>query len=446
MRFLYCASYIMHCRKRKKERENSILYFVYSGVKMYVFSFKGRIRNKFSIAESEIVLLVGSQTANTLILGKLVYRHLIKNGYKVFIGDLNAYRPSEKMRHLIIFTATYGIGTPPINANRFIEKWKTEPVLHNFHYSVVGFGSLAYPNFCRFADDVNNTLNQFPQAKQLLPIVKIHNQSYHSLKTWAIEWTQKSSYTLNLPASIETKKIPLTTFLIDEKKVASTQQDNETFTLKLSTNKKTSFHSGDLFTCYPNGDPYERFYSIGKIAHNQLMISVRMHKMGICSHYLNSLQKGDMIEAGIKSNNSFHYNPRRASVLIGNGTGMGAFLGMISENNKKQKLHLYWGGRSTESYTLYEKEINALKNQGKITEINIAFSRPMEHKKYVGDLVRKDGQKIALLLQQKAIIYICGSLAMQQDVLRELETISQTFIHKPLNFFQKRKQILMDCY
>jgi len=30
MRFLYCASYIMHCRKREKERENSILYFVYS--------------------------------------------------------------------------------------------------------------------------------------------------------------------------------------------------------------------------------------------------------------------------------------------------------------------------------------------------------------------------------------------------------------------------------
>jgi len=36
MRFLCCASYIMYCRKREKERENSIPYFVYS-IFFYLF-------------------------------------------------------------------------------------------------------------------------------------------------------------------------------------------------------------------------------------------------------------------------------------------------------------------------------------------------------------------------------------------------------------------------
>jgi len=424
----------------------SILYFIYSGIKMFVFSFKGRIKNKFTLSECEILILVGSQNANTLIFAKLIYTQFIRENNKVFITDLNNYKPSKNIRHLIVFTSTYGIGEPPINGTKFLEKWKKNPINQHFNYSVVGFGSLAYPNFCSFATQIDKLLAKYSQANKVLPIVKIHKQSYHSLKIWAIEWAKITKEPLILPASIETKKPILTPFVIKDKKTVAKHKDNETFTLKISNTQKKTFHSGDFLAIYPTKDPYERLYSIGKLSNQQFIISVRKHKLGVCSQYLDTLQNGDIIPAAIKQNSSFNYNNSRSAILIGNGTGMGAFLGMIAENKYKKKMYVYWGGRSSHSYSLYENELNILKNKEKVTELNIAFSRPIEQKKYVGDLVKKDGEKIARLLQNKAIIYLCGSLAMQQDVLSELETICQKYTFKSIDFFQKKGQIKMDCY
>jgi len=424
----------------------SILYFIYSGVKIFVFSLKGRIKNKYSLTESEILILVGSQTANTLIFAKLVYKQFIEEEYKVFISDLNGYKPASNIRHVIVFTSTYGVGEPPINGTHFIEKWHKKPLPQNFYYSVVGFGSLSYPDFCLFAIQIDKLFEKFPQAQRQLPIVKIHNQSYHSLRNWAMEWNKNTRYSLKLPTSIETKQLPLKSFIVDEKTIVSRNQDNETFTLKLSAKGRYVFHSGDLLAVYPPTDSYQRLYSIGKLSNKQFIISVRKHEFGICSQYLEQLQNGETIDVAIKQNSSFYYRPSRTAVFIGNGTGMGVFLGMITENINKKQLYVYWGGRTKESYSLYEKELNSLKKQNKITELNIAFSRPVEQKQYVGDIVRKDGEKIAYLLKNKAIVYICGSLAMQQDVLRELDNIAHMFLNKTLNFYQKRGQIKMDCY
>jgi len=424
----------------------SILYFIYSGIRIFIFSFQGKIRNKYALSESDILLLVGSQNSNTMIFAKLVYQALIEAGHRVFLSDLNAYKPSNSVKNVLIFTSTYGVGEPPINATRFLSKWQEKPLKQSFSYSIVGFGSLAYPDFCQFAMDIQQEFKKNNGAKEVIPMVKIHNQSYHSLKIWAIDWQAKTELNFSLPASIETKKPVLHSFIVQEKRESSVGQDNETFTLKLGSLSKYTLYSGDLLAVYPPGDPYERFYSIGKIADNQLFISIRKHSLGICSTYLSNLSVGDRIEAGIKTNSSFRYNPRQTAILIGNGTGMGSFLGMIAENKYKKQLHLYWGGRNNQSFELYKHELDTLNNEGKISSLHVAFSRPREHKKYVGDVVRENGQEIALLLTQKAIIYICGSLAMQQDVLKELENICLKNTKKSLHYFQKKGQIKMDCY
>lgn len=423
----------------------SILYFIYSGFKMTLLSRKGKTRNKYTLEESELLILTGSETGNTLTCAKLVYQHLIRQGYKVFLTELNKYKPSDTVRQLIIFTSTYGTGDAPVNASKFIQKWKANPLKQEFQYSIVGFGSLAYPDFCQFATDLEKELSGCPNAKALIPLVKIHNQSYHSLKTWATDWKNASGFSLELPASIQAKKLPLKSFLLVSKKVV-TDHDNETFTMQLKSIRNGSFQSGDLLAVYPPGDPYERFYSIGKTDKNELVISVKKHEFGICSAYLSGVELNTIVEAGIKPNKDFHYNPGKAAVFIGNGTGMGPFLGMVAENRKKKPIHLYWGGRNRRSYSLYEHHLEHFSGNGMLASVNLAFSRETEQKTYVGDLIHRDAEIIAVLLKKGAVIYICGSLAMQQDVLDELEKACKKFAGKPLNHFQKRGQVKMDCY
>lgn len=424
----------------------SILYFIYSGFKLFILSFRGKIRNKFKSEESEILILAGSETGNTLIYAKLVYQQLIKQGYKVFMTELNNYKSSPSVKQLIIFTSTYGTGDAPANAKKFIRKWKTNPLTQEFHYSIVGFGSLSYPDFCRFAIEIDSELKNHSNAKELISPVKIHNQSYHSVRTWAQDWKNQSGYAFELPASFETKKLPQHSFSFIEKNT-EISHGNETFTLKLKSEKKIKFQSGDLLVIYPPKDPYERMYSIGKINDDdEFIISVKKHEFGICSDYLNELSLDEHFEASIKKNTDFHYNPNKPSILIGNGTGMGPFLGMVTENKRNKEMHIYWGGRSKQAFSLYKNHLQPFVDNGVITSLNLTFSRDTEQKMYVGDLIKRDGEQIVELLKKGAVICICGSLSMQQDVLEELEKACKSIANKSLNYFQKKGQVKMDCY
>lgn len=421
----------------------SILYFIYSGFKMTILSSRGKTKNKFRQNESEILILTGSENGNTPRHAKLVYNQLVAKGYKVYLTELNKYKPSDSIRQLIIFTSTYGTGDAPANASRFLQKWKKNPLVQEFQFSVVGFGSLAYPDFCQFAVNLDNRLKETSNAHQLLPLVKIHNQSYHSVKTWALDWSNATGFSLELPASVEAKKRPLKRFVLIEKQTVG-GQDNETFTLKLKPIGKVTAQSGDLLVVYPPKDPYERFYSIGKSG-TEFVLSVKKHDLGICSNYLNELEVNTEFEAAVKRNQTFHYNSSRPAILIGNGTGMGPFLGMIAENKRNQEMHLYWGGRTQQSYALYESYLNGFIPDGRL-QVHLAFSRESEQKTYVGDLIRRDGEQVVQLLKKGAVIYICGSLSMQQSVLDELEQACRKVAGKSLNAFQKKGQVKMDCY
>ncbi|HNS41748.1 MAG TPA: PepSY domain-containing protein [Taishania sp.] len=421
----------------------SILYFIYSGFKITLLKMKGNFKNKYALGESEILLLYGSETGNTRNFAKLIYEQLLHEGKKVHLAAMNNYQPATQIQHLIILTSTYGTGDAPAGATKFLQKWKEQPLQQAFSYSIVGFGSLAYPDFCNYALQVEKELAQYPQAKAILPLVKIHNQSYHSLKTWALDWQKASSIALTLPVNYAVKQLPTHAFTV-VKKEHVTVDGNTTFNLLLKTQKKIKFHSGDLLAVYPPNDPFKRNYSIGKLNDSELIISVRLDSKGVCSNYLYSLQENDVLNAAVESNPSFHFNTSKPAIFIGNGTGMGPFLGMLHENTKHQKVALYWGGRTQQSYALYEKYVQAANVENVTT--NIALSREQNPKVYVGDLIKRDGKILVEQLKNGSIIYICGTLAMQQSVLEELDGAARQFAQQPLNKFQKNGQLKMDCY
>ena len=83
-------------------------------------------------------------------------------------------------------TATYGEGESPSNGSNFLELIKQKND-YPFQFSVVAFGSLSYPKFCKFGIDVQSALEQKENATELLPLHKINNKSFEAFSKWTQE-------------------------------------------------------------------------------------------------------------------------------------------------------------------------------------------------------------------------------------------------------------------
>lgn len=135
----------------------SILFFIYSGFAMAL-----KRRKKSSVIsempdkdECEIVILVGSETGTTYGFARRFYNDLTAQGKRVYLTELNTYSVFAKAKHIFIFTATYGEGEPPTNARKFETIFPTIKQPNLIQYAAVGFGSLEYPDYCKFAIQVD---------------------------------------------------------------------------------------------------------------------------------------------------------------------------------------------------------------------------------------------------------------------------------------------------
>ncbi|MGY8911056.1 MAG: PepSY domain-containing protein, partial [Flavobacteriales bacterium] len=98
----------------------AILFFIISGFSMTLKRRKSKtnINNKFTKDKAEFIVLVGSETGSTFNFANAFYNALLKIDKNVFITTLNEYTTYKEAKNIIIFTATYGDGDAPINANK----------------------------------------------------------------------------------------------------------------------------------------------------------------------------------------------------------------------------------------------------------------------------------------------------------------------------------------
>lgn len=422
----------------------NILFFVYSGFSMTFKRTKTRLKNKYKSEEAEIVVLVGSENGSTVTFANQFYKALLKAGKRAFISEMNAYMQYPKLTQLIIFTATYGQGEAPTNANKYLELLETIKQDQVFGFSVVGFGSYAYPDFCQFAFDVDKALEQTPNAHRYTKLATVNDKSLENFQYFINIWNEKQGIQLHVDTS-HFNGIPkqLKSVSVIQKTRVETQPDN-TFLLTLNPKKRLKFLSGDLLAVYPENNYRERLYSIGKVSGN-IQLSVKHYENGLGSNYLNGFDKKDLFKAKIIKNEGFHF-PKSASrvVMIANGTGIAPFLGMLDENNKTET-YLYLGLRSQESYGLYQSQIEEFIANGKLSNFNLALSQ-QGNKQYVQDVLLKDANLVSQVLSTNGYIMICGSLTMQESVLQTLARILSKNNLESLEFYRRNKQIKTDCY
>lgn len=420
----------------------NIVFFIVSGFMITFKRIGNKTKNRFTAEESRFVILVGSENGSTWTFANNVHQQLLKLGEKSFISSLNQFQAYPQAEHLLVFTATYGIGEAPSNAHHFKTLLDKITQQQAIQFSVIGFGSRAYPDFCQFAYQVHHWLSTQTWAKPLLDIHTINDKSVEEYALWTEAWAAQTGLSLATKVALNPTNKLQTLEVISN--TAHTEDD--TFLVKLQAGTFTKVKSGDLLAIYPANDHRERLYSIGITGKKQMQLSVRLHPNGLGSSYLHNLTVNEKIQAKIISNSHFHF-PKKAPevMMICNGTGIAPFLGMIQQNKKLVPCHLYAGFRDKKSWSLYQSQVENIDNPQKISSYALAFSRE-ESKQYVGDLVAKDAQKVAQLLKKGGVIMLCGSLAMQKDVMVILENICQQELNQSLSYFQAHQQIRSDCY
>lgn len=421
-----------------------ILMFIYSG---FVITFKrtrNKIKNKYKAENAEIVIFVGSENGSTLGFANKIHAQLLSDGKKSFITELDQYKLYPKAEQFIIFTSTYGLGEAPTNASNFKKLLKEFPQNQNIKYSVVGFGSRSYDDFCGFAIEVDQLLSQQNWAESQLELITVNDRSTIEFTEWVKKWSYETVIPLATAPSLYSEKVPS---LKKMKVVGKSEIVDEVTTFKviLKPNSLVKFKSGDLLAIYPENDHKERFYSIGKV-NGAIQLVVKLHENGIGSGFLHRLKENQEIKARIIKNSEFHF-PKKASevMMIANGTGIAPFLGMIEEQTGKTKTHLYCGFRKSSELTVnYEYFAHENIKKGKLVSFNLAFSRE-EKSQYVMDLVERDAELFTNSLENGGFIMICGALKMQHDVedtLRKLCALK----NKDYETYKANGQILTDCY
>lgn len=379
---------------------------------------------------ADTVILVGSEGGSTWGFARTLHAALTANGHTVHTVAMDCVaRPYPAAKRMFLLTATHGDGTAPASAGAFLERLDQIGAPPRFRFAVLGFGDRQFPQFCRFARDVDAALTQRGWTS-LLPLETIDRQSPQEFARWGKALSSVMGEDLVLAHVPERPRTHALT-LIDRVDYGTEVQaptcvlrfalPESSLLARLAGRGWPRFSAGDLLAIVPPGDTLPRYYSLASSARDAFVeICVRKHPGGLCSGLLHGLQPGDRIEAFVKPNPSFRPVPgRKPVILIGAGTGIGPLAGFIRANDGRRPLHLFFGGRDPESDFLYGREIQGWLDDRRLTSLSTVFSR-VSGGGYVQDRLRADADRLRALIGAGAQVLVCGGRGMAAGVKETL--------------------------
>jgi cytochrome P450/NADPH-cytochrome P450 reductase len=154
---------------------------------------------------------------------------------------------------------------------------------------------------------------------------------------------------------------------------------------------------------------------------------------GVCSTYLAGRRVGDTIHATVKETKAGFRLPDDTTVpiiMVGPGTGLAPFRGFLQERAARQAdgarlgpAMLFFGCRHPDQDFLYADELKDFAARG-VVDLYVAFSRGEGPKTYVQHLIAAEGAQVWSLIEQGAVIYVCGDGGrMEPDVKATLTAL-----------------------
>ena len=119
------------------------------------------------------------------------------------------------------------------------------------------------------------------------------------------------------------------------------------------------------------------------------------------------------------------------AIMIGPGTGIAPFRAMLEERearNAAGQTWLFFGSQNEATDFMYREQLEGWVKNGRIAQLDLAWSRDQDRKIYVQDRMYENGAGIFNWLEAGAIIYICGDASrMAKDVHNTFLRIIQEF-------------------
>lgn len=397
-----------------------------------------RIVDNSTANAADTVILVGSENNSTWGFANTLHEALHKTGLRVHTTAMNQLATDyPQAERFFILTATYGDGDAPSSANQFLARLGQLKSPSKATFAVLGFGDRQFPQFCKFAYDVEAALLA-KGWQRLMDIDTIDRQSGQAFTRWGNAVGPLIGQDLNL---VHTPKRPRTdAFTLTERDDYGEAVQAPTSILRFAAvpaqGLKGSlarlfggaglphFEVGDLLGVVPPGSAIPRFYSLAsKSGDGFLEICVRKLPGGLCSEFLHGLQLGGRMEGFIQLHPDFRPVAGKAPViLIGAGTGIGPLAGFIRNNTGQHPMYLYWGGRDPASDFLYKPELDTYLADGRLTGLHAAFSRVKEGA-HVQDRVLEDAEQLRQLLEQGGQVLVCGGRAMAKNIAQALDEV-----------------------
>jgi sulfite reductase (NADPH) flavoprotein alpha-component len=151
---------------------------------------------------------------------------------------------------------------------------------------------------------------------------------------------------------------------------------------------------------------------------------------GVCSTLLaDRRHTGESLPVYIQPNKRFRLPAAHDApmIMIGPGTGIAPFRSFLHERRALQhqgRNWLFFGERSAATDFLYRDELEAMRQDGHLSRLDLAFSRDQDRKIYVQDRMRERGAELFRWLEDGASVYVCGDASrMAKDVDTALHDI-----------------------
>jgi sulfite reductase (NADPH) flavoprotein alpha-component len=153
-------------------------------------------------------------------------------------------------------------------------------------------------------------------------------------------------------------------------------------------------------------------------------------RLGVASTFLaERVAPGDGVKVYVQRAHAFGLpaDPNVPVIMIGPGTGIAPFRAFLQERMATKapgRNWLFFGHQRSDCDFFYEDELNAMKRNGVLTRLSLAWSRDTGEKFYIQDRMREVGRDLWSWVADGAHIYICGDAKrMAKDVERALVDI-----------------------
>lgn len=370
------------------------------------------------IEKNDPLIVWASQSGNAQQLAQQLHQQLTTAGQSAHCLALNQLSAAQLQNstQIVFIVSTFGDGEAPDHARLFLKKLSADCNLQHLHIHTLGLGDSCYPDFCKFAKQLQARLIAHG-AKIGLPLITVDNMHADDIAQWQTQIAKLFSLKAVEPSHYQPAWF--TAILLERKHLNPHSDSPGLYKLRFKT-EQCDWQAGDTILLHPRNNPQirTREYSIASSAKSgYLELIVRLtygdqNTLGQCSGWLcQTLEMNQSIKFSTCAKPNFHaVHHNKPAIFIGAGSGIAGLRAHIAERNKSSQNWLILGERCPRTDKIMAEELSQLHKSQHLTHLDYVFSRDPNTPCYVQDYLHQQQQRLISWLAQGATIYVCGSL------------------------------------